>query len=131
MCSWKWQFLQLSGEIWVKILEKHLLRGLFLVKLQASSLMSKNITKIMHGWSLVINLFQWLTIQITFEKDSILCKLLVHIQNIFQVILSWLLYKKKKMFIFYRNIWSVSWAPKTRFATYFCHHYERKPWCVP
>ena len=35
-------------KIAVKILKKYLLRGSFLVKLQASSLMSKKITKIMH-----------------------------------------------------------------------------------
>ena len=63
----------MPGEIAVKILEKYLLRGSFLVKLQASSLMSKKITKIMHEWSLVINLFWWLTIQTTFKIDSIPC----------------------------------------------------------
>ena len=48
--------------------------GLFLVKLQASSLMSKKI-KTMHEWSLVINLSWWLTIQTTeiHSIDSILC----------------------------------------------------------
>ena len=35
-------------KIAVKILKKYLLRGSFLVKLKASSLMSKKITKIMH-----------------------------------------------------------------------------------
>ena len=43
-----YQFLQLPSEIAVKIREKYLLKGSFLVKLQASSLMSKKITKIMH-----------------------------------------------------------------------------------
>ena len=48
--------------------------GLFLVKLQASSLMSKKI-KTMHEWSLVINLSWRLTIQTTeiHSIDSILC----------------------------------------------------------
>ena len=68
-----YQFLQLPSEIAVKIREKYLLKGSFLVKLQASSLMSKKITKIMHEWSLVINLFWWLTIQTTFKIDSIPC----------------------------------------------------------
>ena len=63
----------MPGEIALRILEKYLLRGSFLVKLQASSLMSKKITKIMHEWSLVINLFWWLTIQTTFKIDSIPC----------------------------------------------------------
>ena len=36
-------------KIAVKILKKYLLRGSFLVMLQASSLMSKKITKIMHA----------------------------------------------------------------------------------
>ena len=39
--------------------------------MKASSLMYKKITKIMHEWGLVINLFWWLTIQITFKIDSI------------------------------------------------------------
>ena len=51
----------LTGEAALRILEKYLLRGSLLVKLQASSLMSKKI-KNMHEWSLVINLFWWLTI---------------------------------------------------------------------
>ena len=63
----------MPDEIAVKIREKYLLKGSFLVKLQASSLMSKKITKIMHEWSLVINLFWWLTIQTTFKIDSIPC----------------------------------------------------------
>ena len=63
----------MPGEIALRILEKYLLRGSFLVKLQASSLMSKKITKIMHERSLVINLFRWLTIQTTFKIDSIPC----------------------------------------------------------
>ena len=63
----------MPGEIALRILEKYLLRGSFLVKLEASSLMSKKITKIMHEWSLVINLFWWLTIQTTFKIDSISC----------------------------------------------------------
>ena len=63
----------MPGEIAVKILKKYLLRGSFLVKLKASSLMSKKITKIMHDWSLVKNLFWWLTIQTTFKIDSIPC----------------------------------------------------------
>ena len=33
--------------------------------------MSKKIARIMHKWSLVINLFWWLTIQTTFKIDSI------------------------------------------------------------
>ena len=36
-------------KIAVKMLKKYLLRGSFLVMLQASSLMSKKITKIMHA----------------------------------------------------------------------------------
>ena len=56
-----------------QIFQKYLLRVSFLVKLQASSLMSKKITKIMHEWSLVKNLFRWLTIQTTFKIDSIPC----------------------------------------------------------
>ena len=63
----------MPGEIALRILEKYLLGGSFLVKLQASSLMSKKITKIMHEWSIVINLFWWLTIQTTFKIDSIPC----------------------------------------------------------
>ena len=63
----------MPGEIALRTLEKYLLGGSFLVKLQASSLMSKKITKIMHEWSLVINLFWWLTIQTTFKIDSIPC----------------------------------------------------------
>ena len=35
--------------------------------------MSKKITKIMFEWSLVINLFEWLTVQTTFKIDSIPC----------------------------------------------------------
>ena len=62
----------MPGETADKIREKYLLKGSFLVKLQASSLMSKN-NKIMHEWSLVINLFRWLTIQTTFKIDSIPC----------------------------------------------------------
>ena len=65
--------MQLPGEISLRILEKYLLGGSFLVKLPASSLMSKKITKIMHEWSLVINLFWWLTIQTTFKIDPIPC----------------------------------------------------------
>ena len=63
----------MPSEIALRVLEKHLLRCSFLVKRQASSLMSKKITKIMHEWSLVINLFGWLTIQTTFKTDSIPC----------------------------------------------------------
>ena len=63
----------MPGEISLRILEKYLLGGSFLVKLPASSLMSKKITKIMHEWSLVINLFWWLTIQTTFKIDPIPC----------------------------------------------------------
>ena len=63
----------MPGEIALRILEKYLLRGSFLVKLQAFSLMSKKITKTMHEWSIVINLFWWLTIQTTFKLDSIPC----------------------------------------------------------
>ena len=63
----------MPGEIAVKILKKYLLRGSYLVKLQASSLMSKKTTKIMHEWSLVKNLFRWLTIKTTFKIDSIPC----------------------------------------------------------
>ena len=63
----------MPGEIALRILEKYLLRGLFLVKLQASGLVSKKITKAMHEWSIVINLFWWLTIQTTFKLDSIPC----------------------------------------------------------
>ena len=63
----------MPGEIALRILKKYLLRGSFLVKLQASSLISKKITKIMHYWSLVKNLFRWLTIQTTFKMDSISC----------------------------------------------------------
>ena len=63
----------MPGEIALIILEKYLLRGSFLVKLQASSLMSRKITKIMHEWSIVINLFWWLTIQTTLKIDQIPC----------------------------------------------------------
>ena len=63
----------MPGEIALRILERYLLGGSFLIKLQAASLMSKKITKIMHEWSLVINLFWWLTIQSTFRIDSIPC----------------------------------------------------------
>ena len=60
-------------EIAVKIREKYLLKGSFLVKLQVSSLMSK-INNKNYAWvSLVINLFRWLTIQTTFKIDSIPC----------------------------------------------------------
>ena len=45
----------MPGETAVKIREKYLLKGSFLVKLLASSLMSKKITKIMHE---SINLFR-------------------------------------------------------------------------
>ena len=69
----KKQLLKLPGEIAVKILKKYLLRVSFLVKLQASSLMSKKMTKIIHEWSLVKNLIRWLTIQTTFKIDSIPC----------------------------------------------------------
>ena len=50
----KYVFLKIAaltvarGEIELRILEKYLLRGSFLVKLQAFSLMSKKITKTMH-----------------------------------------------------------------------------------
>ena len=68
-----YQFLQLPSEIAVKIREKYLLKGSFLVKLQVSSLMSK-INNKNYAWvSLVINLFRWLTIQTTFKIDSIPC----------------------------------------------------------
>ena len=40
--------LKLPGGIALRILEKYLLEGSFLVKLPASSLMSKKIIKIMH-----------------------------------------------------------------------------------
>ena len=63
----------MPGDISLRILEKYLLGGSVLVKLPASSLMSKKITKIMHEWSLVINLFWWLTIQTTFKIDPIPC----------------------------------------------------------
>ena len=59
------------GEIALRILEKYLLRGSFIVKLQASSLKSKKITKITHEWSLVMNLFWWSINQTTFKIDSI------------------------------------------------------------
>ena len=62
----------MPGEIALR-LEKYLLRGSFLAKLQASSIVSKKVTKILHEWSLVINLFRWLTIQTTFKIDSIPC----------------------------------------------------------
>ena len=73
MCTFKHQLLKMPNETAVKIREKYLLKGSFLVKLQASSLMSKKITKIMHKSSLVINLFRRLTIQTTFKIDSIPC----------------------------------------------------------
>ena len=57
----------------VKLHSEYLVGGSFLVKLQASSLTSKKITKIKHERSLVINLFWWLTIQTTFKVDSIPC----------------------------------------------------------
>ena len=63
----------MPDEIAVKIREKYLLKGSFLVKLQVSSLMSK-INNKNYAWvSLVINLFRWLTIQTTFKIDSIPC----------------------------------------------------------
>ena len=65
--------LQLPGEIPLRILEKYLLGGSFLAKLPTSSLMSKKIAKIMHEWSLVINLFWKSTNQTTFKIDSVPC----------------------------------------------------------
>ena len=64
----------MPDEIALRILEKYLLGGLFLVKLQASSLIFKKI-KTMHEWSLVINLSWWLTIETTeiHSIDSIPC----------------------------------------------------------
>ena len=63
----------MAGEIAATILKKYLLKGSFLVKLQASSLISKKITTIMHDWSLFKNLFRWLKIRTTFKIDSIPC----------------------------------------------------------
>ena len=63
----------MPGEIPLRILEKYLLGGSFLAKLPTSSLMSRKIAKIMHEWSLVINLFWKSTNQTTFKIDSVPC----------------------------------------------------------
>ena len=94
----------MPGEISLRILEKYLLGGSFLVKLQTSSLMSKKIAKIMHELSLVINLFWRSTNQTTFKIDSIPCNC-VCIFKIFpkQFCCDYYI-ERKKMFILYRNI---------------------------
>ena len=97
----------------------------------ALRLMSKEI-KAMYEWSLVINLFRWLTIQTTFKIDSILCNCVCIFKTIpKQCCLDY--YIKRKKYSSFIEIYRVfPWETKARFARYFWHHYERmKPWSVP
>ena len=88
----------------VKLHSEYLVGGSFLVKLQASSLTSKKITKIKHEWSLVINLFWWLTIQTTFKVDSIPCNCGCILKTFSKQYRLDYYTKGKKMLTLYRNI---------------------------
>ena len=88
----------------VKLHSEYLVGGSFLVKLQASSLASKKITKIKHEWSLVINLFWWLTIQTTFKVGSIPCNCGCILKTFSKQYRLDYYTKGKKMLTLYRNI---------------------------
>ena len=72
----------------------------------------------MHAWSLVINIFWWLTIQTTFKIDSISCNWLYIFKTISkQYCLNY--YTKRKKWSSFTETYSVLWEPKTQIKLWY------------